>query len=63
MSVMDVELLVAPDCANHAPTAALLRRVLDDLDLADISIATTVIDNRGRPATDEIGVQLDECVF
>ena len=41
---MKVELLVVPDCANEQPAAELLRSALDDVGLAAVTFATTVVD-------------------
>lgn len=41
---MRAELLVVPDCAHQAGAASLLRTVLDEAGLGDVSVHTTVID-------------------
>lgn len=43
MAIVDIELLVVPDCPNQAPAATLLRAVLDDLDLAGQPVRTSII--------------------
>jgi hypothetical protein len=45
---MKVELLVVADYPNQASAAALLRIALDDVGLARIPIATTVIDTAAQ---------------
>ena len=40
---MDVELLVVDECPNEGPTAALLRRALDDVGLHRVPIRTRVV--------------------
>lgn len=42
-AVMDVELLVVPDCPNETAAAALLRTALDDIGLPGLMFRTTVI--------------------
>jgi hypothetical protein len=43
MRIMDVELLVIPDCPNAGAAAALLRAALDDIGLRSTSFTTTVV--------------------
>jgi len=47
---MDVELLVTPDCPNESAAHALLRRALDDVGLAIVPVATSVIDSAEHAA-------------
>lgn len=42
---MNVELLVAPDCPQEEPAAALLRSALDDIGLHSVRFEVTVIDS------------------
>ena len=43
MSVMDVELLVVPDCPNESVALSVLRSAFDRVGLAAQSVRTTVI--------------------
>ena len=43
MSVVDVELLVVPDCPNESVALSMLRVAFDRVDLAAPSVRTTVI--------------------
>jgi hypothetical protein len=45
---MDIELLVVPDCPNTQPATGLLRQVLDDLGLHDVTVTTRVIADQGE---------------
>ncbi|MFF9592730.1 hypothetical protein ACF1FX_26505 [Streptomyces sp. NPDC014646] len=46
--VMDIEILVVPDCPNTGPAAELLRQVLDDMGLHDTDFSTRVIADRAE---------------
>jgi hypothetical protein len=46
MSVMDVELLVVPDCPNESVALTVLRLAFDRVGLAAQSVRTTVISSR-----------------
>src|SRR5450631_4929367 len=43
MSVVDVELLVVPDCPNESGALSVLRLAFDRVGLAGLSVRTTVI--------------------
>jgi hypothetical protein len=48
MSVMDVELLVVPDCPNESVALSVLRSAFDRVGLAGQSVRTTVIANQDQ---------------
>lgn len=46
MILMNIELLVVPDCPNQEATGALLRTALDDLGLGSVGFRVTLVDTQ-----------------
>jgi hypothetical protein len=59
MSVVDVELLVVPDCPNESGALSVLRLAFDRVGLAAQSVRTTVIDSQDQ-AQESVGLLVSQ---